>query len=146
MNASTNKSNDIIRYPMVLLDYAEASAMAAGAPTTAGYKAINLVRARAGLPDLTPGLSGTAFRDSVVYERAYEFAGENGMRWFDIVRLQILPQVIAGRGTGLFGNNWQPRENPIPEATIADPSHCYLAPIPQSDMLLNPTWIQNPGY
>jgi hypothetical protein len=150
MNASTNKSNDIIRYPMILLDYAEASAMAAGAPTVAGYNAINLVRARAGLPDLTPGLSATQFRDSVVYERAYEFAGENGIRWFDIVRLQLLPQVIAARDTtGISNYNtyyWQPKENPIPAQYIADPSHAYLAPIPQGEMDLNPTWKQNPGY
>jgi hypothetical protein len=137
MNASTNKANDIIRYPMMLLDYAEASAMAAGEPTIAGYNAINLVRARAGLPDLTPGLSATQFRDSVVYERAYEFAGENGIRWFDIVRLQMLPQIIAARAT---------RENPIPEKYITDPSHAYLAPIPQDEMLMNPTWKQNFGY
>jgi hypothetical protein len=148
MNASTNKANDIIRYPMVLLDYAEASSMAAGAPSADSYNAINMVRTRAGLPDLTPGLSSTQFRDSVVYERAYEFAGENGIRWFDIVRLQLLPQVIAARDTGLFysGHNWHPYENPIPAKFIADPSHAYLAPIPHSEMDLNPTWKQNTGY
>jgi starch-binding outer membrane protein, SusD/RagB family len=147
MNSSTNKSNDIIRYPMVLLDYAEASAMAAGEPTPAGYNAINFVRARAGLPDLTPGLSATQFRDSVVFERAYEFAGENGIRWFDIVRLQILPQVIAARDTtGNSGYFWLAKENPIPTKYIVDPSHAYLAPIPWNEMQLNPTWKQNPGY
>jgi starch-binding outer membrane protein, SusD/RagB family len=145
MNASTNKANDIIRYPMVLLDYAEASAMATGSPTADSYNVINLVRTRAGLPDLTPGLSATQFRDSVVYERAYEFAGENGIRWFDIVRLQILRQVIAARNTDY--DKWgRPRENPIPMIFIYDPSHAYLAPIPQNEMLMNPTWKQNPGY
>jgi len=147
MNASTNKSNDIMRYPMVLLDYAEASAMATGAPTTSGYNAINLVRSRAGLPDLTPGLSAAQFRDSVVSERAYEFAGENGIRWFDIVRLQLLPQIIAARDTTKSGDYyWASRENPIPAKYIADPSHAYLAPIPSSEMQLNPGWKQNPGY
>jgi hypothetical protein len=148
MNASTNKSNDIIRYPMVLLDYAEASAMAAGEPSSDSYNAINLVRARAGEPNLTPGLSVAQFRDSVVYERAYEFAGENGIRWFDIVRLQLLPQIISARDAGSFynGHYWQFNENPIPAKYIADPSHAYLAPIPQSEMDLNPTWKQNPGY
>jgi hypothetical protein len=147
INVRTNKSNDIIRYPMVLLDYAEVSAMAAGAPTGVGYEAINLVRARAGLPDLTPGLSVTQFRDSVVYERAYEFAGENGIRWFDIVRLHLLPQVIAARDTTVnINDNWWSTENPIPAKYVADPSHAYLAPIPVNDMYLNPTWKQNPGY
>ena len=73
MNPSTNKTTDVLRYPLVLLTYAEASAMANGAPTGSSYAAINLVRARAGEKPLTTGLTATAFRDSVVYERAYEF-------------------------------------------------------------------------
>ncbi len=132
---STNKSTDIIRYPQVLLDYAEASDMAGGVPTSAGYAAINLVRARAGEQPLTPGLSKTAFRDSVVYERAYEFAGEFGMRWFDIVRLQMLPAIIAGRDAS---------ENAITPGTNV--AQKYLAPIPFSEMTLNPQWQQNPSY
>jgi hypothetical protein len=137
MNASTNKALDVIRYPMVLLDYAEASAMATSAPTAAGYAAVNLVRQRAGLPNLTTGLSATAFRDSVVNERAYEFAGENGVRWFDVVRLQLLPKIISQRA----GN-----ENPIPAGIAADPSSRYLSPIPQNEMYRNPAWTQNAGY
>jgi hypothetical protein len=132
---STNKTMDYIRYPMVLLDYAEASDMSSGGPTAAGYTAINAVRKRAGEPDLVTGLSQTAFRDSVVAERAYEFAGENGVRWYDIVRLQILPQVIAARS---------PLENPINMS--GNLSEKYLAPIPQVDMNSDPNWAQNPGY
>ena len=132
---STNKAMDFIRYPMVLLDYAEASDMAGSGPSAAAYSAINLVRQRAGLPNLTPGLSQTAFRDSVVQERAWEFAGENGVRWFDIVRLQMLPQIIAARS---------PLENPI--NTTNPLSTRYIAPIPSSDMSLDPQWTQNAGY
>jgi len=132
---STNKSTIIIRYPQVLLDYAEASDMAGSGPTADSYAAINMVRARAGESPLTPGLSQTAFRDSVVYERAYEFAGEFGMRWFDIVRLQLLPAVIAAR---------DPSENSIPAGVNV--AQKYLAPIPFSEMSLNPQWAQNAGY
>ncbi|MDB4902942.1 MAG: hypothetical protein JWQ63_2223 [Mucilaginibacter sp.] len=132
---STNKALDVIRYPQVLLDYAEASDMAGGGPTGAGYAAVNLVRARAGEAPLTPGLSQTAFRDAVVYERAYEFAEEFGMRWFDIVRLQLLPAVIAAR---------DPSENSIPAGTVV--AQKYLAPIPFGEMTLNPQWTQNAGY
>jgi len=135
MQPSTNKATIIIRYPQVLLDYAEASAMAGGGPTADGYNAINLVRKRAGELPLTPGLSQTAFRDSVVHERAYEFAGEFGMRWFDIVRLQLLPAVIAARSA---------KENAIPGGINV--ANKYLAPIPLSEMTLNPGWKQNPGY
>src|SRR5260221_1000943 len=105
---STNAETIVSRYAGVLLDFAEASDMAANGPTAASYTAINQVRTRAGLPDLKTGLSGPAFRDSVVYERAYEFAEEFGVRWFDIVRLQLLPQVSASRN---------PVENPIPGGT-----------------------------
>lgn len=135
MNPSTNKTNDVMRYAGVLLDYAEASDMAANVPTAASYAAINLVRARAGEAPLTPNLSAVAFRDSVVYERAYEFAAEWGARWYDIVRLQLLPQVIAARN---------PLENPIsPSVSI---QNRYYAPIPVNEMLKNPQWSQNAGY
>jgi hypothetical protein len=125
-----------MRYPEVLLDYAEASDMAANGPTAQSYSTINLVRARAGEPALTPGLSAIAFRDSVVFERAYELAAEWGARWFDIVRLQLLPQVVAARNPlenpiSLGGNNIQTR---------------YYCPIPIDEMLKNPQWTQNPGY
>lgn len=139
-NPSTNKTLDIIRYPMVLLNYAEASAMAANAPTSESYAAINQVRRRAGLADLTPGLALNAFRDSVVQERAYEFAGEFGIRWFDIVRLQLLPQILARRSS---------LENPINPAVAGNPAALaqkYLTPIPTNEMLRNPQWQQNPGY
>ncbi|HTH82135.1 MAG TPA: RagB/SusD family nutrient uptake outer membrane protein [Mucilaginibacter sp.] len=132
---STNKATDIIRYPQVLLDYAEAADMAEGGPSAAAYSAINMVRARAGETPLTAGLSQTAFRDAVVFERAYEFAGEFGMRWFDIVRLQLLPQVIAARSTV---------ENSIPGGTNV--AQKYLAPIPFSEMAINKQWTQNAGY
>jgi hypothetical protein len=132
---STNAETIISRYAGVLLDFAEASDMAASGPTAASYAAINQVRTRAGLPNLTPGLSATAFRDSVVYERAYEFAEEFGVRWFDIVRLQLLPQVIGNR---------DPLENPIPAGTNL--AQKYLAPIPLAEMTLNPAWKQNDGY
>ena len=145
MGPSTNKTLDIIRYPLVLLDYAEASTMANGSPTSQAYDAINLVRSRAGLPNLTAGLSKEAFRDAVVFERAYEFAGEFGIRWFDIVRLQLLPQVIAARNEEYWAPD-KPKENLIPAGTKADPSQKYLAPIPQNEMFRNPAWVQNAGY
>ncbi|MDR1331404.1 MAG: RagB/SusD family nutrient uptake outer membrane protein [Tannerella sp.] len=147
MAPSTDKTLDLIRYPYVLLNYAEASAMASGGPTAAGYDAINLVRRRAGLPDLTPGLSQADFRDSVVYERAYECAGENGIRWFDIVRLQLLPQVLQQRVVGTWRED-QYWENPLnPNYTSgAGLQSRYLAPIPQSEMERNPEWKQNTGY
>lgn len=138
MNPSTDKALDVMRYAQVLLNFAEASAMTSGVPTTESYEAVNKVRSRAGLPNLTPNLSMTAFRDSVVYERAYECAGEFGVRWFDIVRLQLLPKIFQERATK--------NENELNQAYVNDPSTRYLAPIPFNEMSRNPEWKQNAGY
>jgi len=82
----------IIRYAEVLLIYAESKAMSGG-PDASAYEAINLVRNRAGLSDLVPGLTATAFRDSVINERKWEFAGnEPNSRWFDMVRTETVEE------------------------------------------------------
>lgn len=86
----------IVRYPEVLLTYAEAKAMSSGVDASA-YNAINQVRQRAGLPDLQTGLSQTAFRDSVVAERGWEFAAEVGIRWFDLVRTESVQKANENR-------------------------------------------------
>jgi starch-binding outer membrane protein, SusD/RagB family len=155
MNPSTAKSLDLIRYPGVLLDFAEATAMSS-APNAAAYKAVKDVRDRAGLPELTAGLGQTAFRDSVVFERAYEFAGEFGSRWFDIQRLQLLPQVIKDRLRGTYpadiATGWENQINPKVadgNGNIVDQAFLqtrYYAPIPDSEMSRNKQWKQNDGY
>ena len=148
MNPSTNKTFDLYRYAGVLLNYAESSAMAANGPTADSYSAINKVRTRAGLQDLTSGLSQTAFRDSVVFERAYELAGEFGYRWYDIVRLQMLPQIIAERESGKNPHKEQDWENPLNNnfTSGANLQTRYIAPIPLTEMERNPNWTQNSGY
>lgn len=131
---SSGKDSDIFRYPMVLLDYAEAKAMSTGVDQSC-YDAINFVRNRAGLPNLTPGLSAEAFRDSVVRERAYEFAGEFCIRWMDIQRLQLLPKIIAERSL-----------DDVSLGASGAIANRYVAPLPLSEMNLNPTWDQNLDY
>ena len=147
MNPSSNKAFDVIRYAGVLLNYAEASAMS-GSPTAESYNAINKVRTRAGLPDLTPGLSQIAFRDAVVFERAYELAGEFGYRWYDIVRLQMLPKIITERESGKNPHKDQDWENTLNSNFTSGEAlqTRYIAPIPLTEMERNPNWKQNPGY
>ncbi|MGO4293618.1 RagB/SusD family nutrient uptake outer membrane protein [Chitinophaga sp. RAB17] len=139
-NASTNKTTDVVRFAETLLTYAEASAMAANSVSDDAYEALNKVRRRAGLADIKKGLTAVAFRDSVVAERKYEFAGEFGQRWFDIVRLQLLPQVIARRDPNEFV------DRPLNPAAVLNPGPKYLAPIPIRDLNLSPGWTQNPSY
>jgi hypothetical protein len=117
----TSATLPLMRYAQVLLTYAEAQARAENAPNTQAYDCINTIRSRAGLAPLS-GLSANDFIDAVVNERAWEFAGEY-LRWFDIVRLQLLPQINAAR---------DPSEN-----AVIGPVK-YTLPIPGGDKLLNP--------
>jgi starch-binding outer membrane protein, SusD/RagB family len=116
-----SRTQQVIRYAEVLLTYAEAKAMSGGPDATA-YQALNTIRNRAGLPDITAGLSAEAFRDSVVAERGWEFAGgENASRWFDLIRLELLEEVTLKR---------DPAEMPLYHAPTHDD---YWREIPGSE-------------
>ncbi|MDR1779464.1 MAG: RagB/SusD family nutrient uptake outer membrane protein [Tannerella sp.] len=138
----SGRTNQVIRYPEVLLIYAEAQAMADGTPNALAYDCINRVRNRAfaGVGstqnNLPTGLSAEAFRDSVFVERGWEFAGyEYASRWFDLVRLELVEDAASANPKHAFlpgrsADDW----------TIASPpTHdSYFMPIPEEDALLNP--------
>ena len=84
LTKSQNETNPIIlRYADVLLVFAEAQNEVSG-PTAAAYDAINQVRTRSNVPNLTLGLSQAQFRDSVWLERRHELYGEF-QEWFDLM-------------------------------------------------------------
>jgi hypothetical protein len=116
----------VYRYAETLLLYAEAENEAAG-PANA-YAAINLVRARAGMPALA-GLSQAQFRDSVRQERSWELAFES-KRLFDLKRWGLYEAVVGNDPVSKVG--WKPFK-------------IWLA-IPQREIDLNPGLTQNPGY
>jgi len=120
----------VIRYADVLLMQAEALNEINGAPTSAAYTAINQVRTRAGIANLTTGLDQADFRDSVFLERRKEFIQE-GHRWFDLVRQG---------GTALVD-----ALHKLPAKSAAS-SKNTLFPIPLVDIQINPKLTQNPGY
>ena len=130
---STNEDIYISRYADILLIYAEASNKAAGAPSAEAYTAVNAVRLRAQLPVLS-GLTSEQFHDAVIDERSWEFTAEYTHRWFDMIRNEIVEEVVAKR---------DPDEVSILGAITKDN---YLAPIPATDITLNPNLTQNPGY
>ncbi|MDJ1482635.1 RagB/SusD family nutrient uptake outer membrane protein [Cytophagaceae bacterium YF14B1] len=76
-----------IRYAEILLNYAEAQNEAVG-PDASVYSAINLIRNRAGMPDLPTGLSQTAMRTTIQRERQVELAFEEH-RFYDVRRWKI---------------------------------------------------------
>ncbi|QNK63999.1 RagB/SusD family nutrient uptake outer membrane protein [Pedobacter sp. PAMC26386] len=83
--ANSDLNWSLIRYADVLLIYAEASNEVNG-PAAKAYDAINLIRKRAKLPELS-GLSNSQFQEAVWRERWYELCFEN-VTWFDMVRLR----------------------------------------------------------
>jgi starch-binding outer membrane protein, SusD/RagB family len=123
----------LFRYAHTILTYAEAMSRS-GQPDTKAYECVNQIRRRArqldlnspSVYDLQPGLSSGAFADSVVWERAWELAGEPEGRWFDIVRLEM----VEG-----LPNLRDPNEGGPP--AIFDKS-AYFFPIPEGDIILNP--------
>ncbi|SIN68957.1 RagB/SusD family nutrient uptake outer membrane protein [Chitinophaga niabensis] len=121
----TSRNMNYLRFAEVLLIYAEAQAMADGAPNAEAYKAINRVRFRAGLNDLVPGLGKMPFRDSVVAERGWELAAEFS-RWFDLVRTEKVETVKT-------------LKDPLDMKIDVDiTKKQYQSPIPDYDVLLNP--------
>lgn len=126
-------SNNIylLRYADAYLIAAEAEARKNGATTNA-YNYINAVRTRAGIPNLTTGLSQPAFVDSVLRERSWEFFAE-GDRWYDLTRtntfLQVIPTAV---------NADYPTRTPLPR-------NRYF-PIPQVEINANPLISQNPDW
>jgi hypothetical protein len=120
----------VLRFADVLLMYAEAQNELNGGPTTDAYTAINQVRTRANVPNLTAGLSQSDFRDSLFLERRKEFIQE-GHRWFDLARQGSTVLVDA--------------LHKIP-AKSATSAKNILFPIPLVEIQLNPKLTQNPGY
>ena len=133
---STKSEQDwvLIRYAEVLLNFAEATNETSG-PTTNVYDAINLVRSRPGIsmPPIKAGLTKDEMRVRIWNERRVEF-GMEGHRYSDIRRWKLAETylsslVLPGSGTKyVFG------------------SKNYLFPFPQSEIDVNKSLTQNPGY
>lgn len=104
-----NNANNIriMRYAEVLLIYAEASAEV-GEETDA-RSALNQVRTRVGLPDVTAG--GTALKDAIFNERRLELAGECE-RYHDLIR--------TGRANATILPGWTEVRKywPVPQTEI----------------------------
>lgn len=120
-----NSAYMLIRYAEVLLIYAEAQARADGSPNTDAYNALNQVRVRAGLNPLS-GLSSNDFIEAVIDEKGWELAGE-GQRWYDLIRTEKVAEVANNRSA----------EEQVQIIGSTTPDN-YYAPIPQSEILLNP--------
>lgn len=122
----------ILRYAEVVLFYAEAQNELTGpgdaSDASSAYTAINKIRNRAGISNLTTGLSKDQFRDSLYLERRREFAYED-IRWFDLIRTKRLVTEL---------------KKYTDKVNVSDKN--YLLAIPTHEISLNPKLTQNPGW
>ncbi|MBK6783949.1 MAG: RagB/SusD family nutrient uptake outer membrane protein [Saprospiraceae bacterium] len=84
-----------MRYADVLLMYAEAANELNNSPMA--IEQVNRLRLRAGLTELSSGLSGQALREAIWNERRFELAMEHD-RFFDIVRQGRAEQIMKAHG------------------------------------------------
>lgn len=131
----------LIRYPDVLLLYAEMVMRVSGTPTEDAMEKVNMVHRRAyGYDPIVPSevdfdlkdySTFDQFLDLILRERMYEQFNE-GKRWFDLLRLGIVKEQIMK----------------IKGIEVQD-KH-LLFPIPQTEFnyneALDPAVDQNPGY
>ena len=121
-------------------------------------KYLNLVRERAGLPDietLNPAIRGNQElqRAAIQRERQIELATE-GQRYFDVRRWMIADKNGEGRQNGYVHgmnvrgeSNYKEDFNRIVEASqIVFNRKMYLYPMPDSEMRKTKNLVQNPGW
>jgi starch-binding outer membrane protein, SusD/RagB family len=123
----SGRSQRIIRYAEVLLVYAEAQCMANGGPDASAYTAINRIRVRAGLNNLSSGMNALQFQEACFNERGWEFAGnEYCNRWADLLRFEKVEKANSNRDLREYALNHNP--------TKSD----YFMPIPASEKNKDP--------
>lgn len=149
----TEQAIKIIRLSELYLIRAECAAQLNN--TKQALDDVNVIRSRAGVPDLTEkmiGAGGMSLLDWVLNERRIEFFAESH-RYFDI-RRYLDGEKYLGYGKRM-GLNVLEKENPTFEEfnkPIALPypytwgNKLYLYPIPQAEVYANPQCVQNPGY
>jgi hypothetical protein len=151
-----------IRYAEILLNYAEACIELGQDGEARTY--INMIRTRAGQPDLSASLTGDALRQAYRHERRIELAYENHRFWD--VRRWLIGEVAYHQTSAIDvryvttnatvtsyrqpdGSTWgapifAKKDNPG-DARIWD-KKIYFFPIMRDEMNKNNTLIQNPGY
>lgn len=153
-NTVSNKHQWIVyRYAEVLLTYAEALNEYLGNPATTGgefslsaLEALNMVRANAGMPEVTAA-SQSDFREAVRREWRVEFAFEDHRFW-DVRRWDI-GQATQGQIDGVeitrTGGKSEYKRMTVETRTWS--ARQNLFPIPQSELFCNPNLNpQNTGW
>lgn len=120
----------VLRLAEQYLVRAEAAAHNAGGGLAQAVGDLNIIRRRAGLPDLPGNLTQPALLDAVAREWQTELFCEWGFRWFNLKR--------TGKARAALSSI------PLKQPWAGD--HQLLYPVPPADISLSPNIKQNPGY
>jgi hypothetical protein len=130
--------SNMIKYRYADLLLLKAEALIMNDNLTEAATIINRIRQRAGLNNLPA--SATASKDALLNaylkERRLELALE-GERWFDLVRLDKVEEVM---------NAVYAKDSGRPAQRYPFTQNSYKLPIPQTVIDQNPNLVQNPGY
>ncbi len=151
-----------IRYAEILMNYAEACIELGQDAEARTY--INMIRKRAGQPDLPASLTGDNLREAYRHERRVEFAYED-QRFWDVRRWMIgseayhqtigvdvryvTSQTSVESYRQADGSTWGDpifSVKNVPGDARAWDNKCYFFPIMRDEMNKNDLLIQNPGY
>jgi hypothetical protein len=135
---SANSSIIKFRYADALLLKAEALIMRDNPDLSGAADIIDKIRTRAGLSNLDSATKGSkeTMLNALLKERRLELAFE-GQRWFDLVRLNKVEEVM----NAVFSKDSGRRAQMYPFNQDS-----YRLPIPQAVIDQNPNLVQNPGY
>lgn len=144
-----------LRYAEVLLNFAEASNEANGpevvpsGSSLSARDAVNMIRARAGMPDLATGLSQDAMRTAIRYERRVELAFEEH-RFYDVRRWKIADVTENKPAGGITVTKSGSTFTYTPKIALegrAFNARMYWLPIPLAEIQASNNKIdQNTGY
>lgn len=135
-----------MRYAEVLLNYAEACIELGEEPEAKKY--LNMIRARAGMPQIPADETGDVLMNRYRNERKIELAYEQH-RYFDIRRWMIAPDVINNaKGVTIIHKLDGTTTYNIIEVQDRgwNDNKSYLLPILLDELNRNENLIQNPGY
>lgn len=137
MHKFPSKFNSIIKLRLADILLLKAEAYVAQGNLTAAAALVNTIRERVDLPELSESVksSQSSMEAAVLNERRLELAFE-GHRWFDLVRTGKVYEVMNTLNSRDPGRLPQ---DPVTELNV-------LLPLPQSQIDINPSLVQNPGY
>lgn len=143
-----------MRYAEILLNKAEAAANLGQLATA--RQALNKVRSRVGMPDVTTGDQAELLQE-IRQEREVELAFEE-FRYFDVRRWKMAPEVyqdahrvrieghLDSNGELLVNNRYDYKYNVMSVDNRQWNDKAYFLPISNDEMNRNPNLVQNPGY